>query len=123
MAQSESSHDALLDSLADDFVRRFRAGERPALSEYIERYPELATNIRELFPSLVEMEQARAPPVPTPPAPTPTVRQLGDYRIVRELGRGGMGVVYISFSLTVIGPRWRKIRAASPGIRAIRRSS
>ena len=38
--------------------QRFRRGERPSLQEYIDRYPELADEIRELFPALVEVEQA-----------------------------------------------------------------
>src|SRR5262249_61861922 len=47
----------LLAGLADEFAERFRRGERPALTEYADRYPELADRIRDLFPALVAMEQ------------------------------------------------------------------
>ena len=43
--------------LAEEFAARFRRGERPSLQEYIDRCPELADEIRELFPALVEVEQ------------------------------------------------------------------
>jgi WD40 repeat protein/serine/threonine protein kinase len=87
------------DELAEEFAARFRRGERPSLQEYIDRCPELADEIREMFPALVEVEQAdedqeartglaRACGAVEPP------RQVGDYRILREVGRGGMGVVY-----------------------------
>jgi hypothetical protein len=46
------------DELAEEFAARFRRGERPALQEYIDRYPALAGPIRELFPALVEVERA-----------------------------------------------------------------
>jgi len=80
----------LLDQLVEEFADRFRKGERPALSEYLQRYPELAAEIRELFPAVVQVEKVE-PAVKTPGTP---LRQVGDYRILREIGRGGMGVVY-----------------------------
>ena len=36
--QTEAS-DELLADLADDFLRRYRAGERPIPDEYVEKYP------------------------------------------------------------------------------------
>ena len=46
-----------VEQLAEEFVARYRRGERPPLSEYTERYPEHAEQIRDLFPALVMMEQ------------------------------------------------------------------
>jgi serine/threonine protein kinase/WD40 repeat protein len=80
----------LLDQLAEEFAERFRRGERPALSEFTDRHPDLAADIRELFPAMVEMERADSTCEPT----TSPLKQVGDYHIVRELGRGGMGIVY-----------------------------
>ncbi len=58
MASAESEQYNLLDQLAEEFAERFRRGERPALKEYTDRYPELADEIRELFPAMVKVEQA-----------------------------------------------------------------
>src|SRR5262245_58382052 len=94
---SQSSADyILLTQLADEFAARHRAGERPTLQEYIDRHPELADNIREMFPAMVEMEQVKEDQdaEATDAAPAPTLQQLGDFRIQREIGRGGMGIVY-----------------------------
>ena len=46
-----------VEQLAEEFVERYRRGERPSLSEYAARYPEHAEEIRKLFPALVVMEQ------------------------------------------------------------------
>ena len=46
-----------VEQLAEEFVERYRQGERPPLSEYTARYPEHAAEIRDLFPALVMMEQ------------------------------------------------------------------
>ncbi len=86
----------LLTRLADEFAARYRAGERPSLQEYVDRHPGLADEIRDLFPAMVEIEQVREDKLdtPSPAAAGPSLRQLGDFRIVREVGKGGMGVVY-----------------------------
>ncbi len=86
------------DELAEEFAERYRRGERPSVQEYVDRLPEMAEEIRAMFPALVEVEQAdgdaRGEAFPTPRAVTPRLSQVGDYRILREIGRGGMGVVY-----------------------------
>src|SRR5262245_49815850 len=96
MASADSGKYALIDDLAAEFAARYRKGARPSLKEYIDRYPELADEIRELFPAMVEMEQVKEDggPPERPTAATPLPRQIGDYRIVREVGHGGMGFVY-----------------------------
>jgi serine/threonine protein kinase/Flp pilus assembly protein TadD len=88
--------------LAEEFVERLRRGERPSITEYCRAHEELAPRIRELFPSLVMIEQLGpgsdesldallyAPDGRRHSAPV----RVGDYRILREIGRGGMGVVY-----------------------------
>jgi serine/threonine protein kinase/WD40 repeat protein len=90
-----------VDELAEEFVERYRRGERPAVSEYTQRHPELAQEILEVFPALVMIEEAG--PAEAEPfhargagvtADGRPLEQLGDYHIVRQIGRGGMGVVY-----------------------------
>ena len=100
MIESLSGSD-LLNELAHEFAERYRRGERPPVNEYTERYPDLAGEIRDLFPTLVMMEQFgsgvenRSGPVARRPrVDEPMPERLGDYRIVREIGRGGMGIVY-----------------------------
>jgi eukaryotic-like serine/threonine-protein kinase len=86
-----------VEKLAEEFVARYRRGEQPTPTEYAGRYPEHAERIRDLFPALLMMEQI-APEYESGPAPVaPTgapLERLGDFRILREIGRGGMGIVY-----------------------------
>ena len=42
--------------LAEEFLERKRKGEKPTLREYRDRHPDLATEIGELFPALLLME-------------------------------------------------------------------
>jgi serine/threonine protein kinase len=89
-----------VEALAEEFAARYRAGENPSITEYLTRCPEHAAEIADLFPAVTLLEdlkdvQAGPPPQEAPPA------QLGDFRIVREVGRGGMGVVYEAVQLSL----------------------
>ena len=51
MITSSTSQDRNpVQALADEFLRRQHGGERPTLEEYCRRHPELADDIREVFP-------------------------------------------------------------------------
>jgi serine/threonine protein kinase len=101
MNSSSSSDQDTVDRLAEEFVARHRRGEQPDLAEYTQRFPQHADQIRDLFPALVLIEQMK--PGAGDPTGTYTaaaapqsrrLERLGDYRILREVGRGGMGIVY-----------------------------
>jgi serine/threonine protein kinase/tetratricopeptide (TPR) repeat protein len=103
-----SSQPDLLARLAEEFAQRYRRGERPCLSAYADRHPELAADIRELFPALVALEElgpaagpGAAPDPGAPAGPGAVPERLGDFRILREVGRGGMGVVYEAVQLSL----------------------
>ncbi len=91
-----------MDRLAEEFLSRHRQGERPTIEEYAGRRPDLAAEIREVFPTLLLIEDLGKESGPTAPSPSgePVVdpvaglQQVGEYRIRREIGRGGMGIVY-----------------------------
>ncbi|MFO0931115.1 MAG: protein kinase [Planctomycetota bacterium] len=83
-----------LDAVVEEFLGRLRRGEAPDVAAYERAHPALAQDLRELLPALVLMESLK----PRPPSASPTrpahPATIGPYRVVRELGRGGMGRVF-----------------------------
>ena len=87
-----------LEVLAAEYMERLRQGQCPSIDEYAARHPGLAEEIRDLFPTIAVTErlkarQARSTDGRATLGPA-RLERLGDFRIIREIGRGGMGVVF-----------------------------
>ena len=96
-----SKHDRNpVDLLAEEFVRRVRAGRAPTIAAYVAKYPQYAKEIQDVFPAVLALEQLgghedRERKVAQRSSGMARVgKSLGDFRIVRQIGRGGMGIVY-----------------------------
>jgi tetratricopeptide (TPR) repeat protein len=99
---SDASTEALLGEIVDEFLERLGRGERPEAEEYAHRFPRLATMLRQMLPALQVLHTSMVDHPRTaggteiePEGP------LGDFRIVREVGRGGMGVVYEAVQISL----------------------
>ncbi|MHC5064902.1 MAG: serine/threonine protein kinase, partial [Planctomycetota bacterium] len=88
----------LFEEISEDFAARLRAGERPSVRAYADRYPDLAEEILDLFPGIEAMETIKGHRLSTdvrlPSSINPDIDRLGEFAIQREIGRGGMGIVY-----------------------------
>ena len=83
-----------VERLADAFLARYRAGRRPSIDEFVCEYPELADELRGLLKALVILEENSLAADRETQSADGLPRQIGDFLVLREIGRGGMGIVY-----------------------------
>lgn len=76
---------ARLATLLDQYLEQLQQGRPLDRRQFLDAHPELASQLEQCLAGIEFVHQVRVGGEPT---------QLGDFRIVREIGRGGMGVVY-----------------------------
>lgn len=91
-----------VDAIIEEFLARRRRGERPSVEEFAACYPERADELRSVLPALALVEDLKTdagesstgPGRRADPPSVASPARLGDYQVIREIGRGGMGVVF-----------------------------
>lgn len=93
-----TSADDCISVLVEDFLARYRDGERPTIEDYARRHPAIAEALRDILPLALSMEHLKLDKQVTPDGSVTLagrkLEQLGDFHLVREIGRGGMGIVF-----------------------------
>jgi len=100
MSHTQTSPTGTRSSALADLVERLSArledGEAINWEEVEHEFPEHAAAARFLLPTLQRLaELSRASGATAPGGEPLPLGELGDYRIVREIGRGGMGAEHI----------------------------
>jgi tRNA A-37 threonylcarbamoyl transferase component Bud32 len=101
---SGSEHDPL-DAIIAEYLQQVEAGAVPDREALLARHPELAERLRAFFADYDRLDRQAADlhlssdPERTlgnepSPGQLPRVRYFGDYELLEEIARGGMGIVY-----------------------------
>ena len=86
--------DLPLDVVIAEYRIRHRWGDKPDHDEYVRRFSSLSAELPDALTKVDRELASETKPGSDSSALLAIGRQVGDYRIVREVGRGGMGVVY-----------------------------
>ncbi|MHC4851011.1 MAG: SUMF1/EgtB/PvdO family nonheme iron enzyme [Planctomycetota bacterium] len=86
-----------LDEALEEVVDRRARGEIVSMQEYEERHPHLALGLGRHLAVLEALDRL----VQKEGVPLPEETCIAGYRIVREIGRGGMGVVFLAEQLSL----------------------
>jgi serine/threonine protein kinase/Flp pilus assembly protein TadD len=106
-----AEEDARLVQALDEYLASVEEGHPPERPAFLARYPEIAPTLEKCLEGLhfvervgPQLDEAAGSEAEAPVARVNAIQPegpLGDYRLVREIGRGGMGVVYEAVQISL----------------------
>src|SRR5262245_31492609 len=103
-AYSDPPEDLVLAKLMGDVAERLRVGEAVDLEAVIGEHPQYAEQLRQLFPAVAALAELDATQAQGPSGSHQQPEaggNIGEYQLLREIGRGGMGIVYEARQLSL----------------------
>ncbi len=100
----ENRETAIVAELLEDYLTRIEAGETIDLDTFLTDHQDVAPRVRDCLASLQLVKTVSAevePEFHDTVQDEPQIHHIGEYKILRELGRGGMGVVYEAQQLSL----------------------
>jgi serine/threonine protein kinase len=104
---SISRDDPRLSEALEEYIAQCRKGRRPDRIAFLARYRDIAPALQDCIEGLAFVQSA-AHELPVPESgddssegPLSPSTILGDFRLVREIGRGGMGIVFEAEQLSL----------------------
>ncbi len=93
--RSSTDTDGVLSEIVDEIIERLDRGENPDLHEYTSRFPQLDATLRKTIPALLLLQSDAAHSRGPANAQEITLPlRIGEFKVIRQIGRGGMGIVY-----------------------------
>lgn len=110
-----------LPDIIELYMQSVRSGESVSISSFAARWPQYETELKEILPVTLMLEDvqrteltktvAMAPELPKIP------EQIGTYRVIREIGHGGMSAVYEVFDSGANRPAALKVHRMHQAVR------
>jgi hypothetical protein len=115
---NDAERETRLNELLIAYVEEVQQGRAPDRRQYLARYPEFAAELQEFLTLRDQMSRLAAPLREAALANSPVrperrllrsekavagteLGQIGEFQLLREIGRGGMGIVYEAFQTSL----------------------